>query len=611
MSPHSSEGDRPRRGSTGQSQVSRELATTLDWAPGFICILTGPEHVVVFVNRSHRRLFHSGGWLGKPAREAIPDVTAQGFHDLLDHVYRSGERFVGSDLPVSYRPEPGAPEVTLYHDFVYEPIRDDEGRVTGIFCEGLDVTEAHEAREELKRHLERQSFRLDVERSVAGERSAAGVMRTTARLIAGRWGAERLAITEPTPGAGTTHCRRTLHRTTGQLDETAVDGFGLGAADQAVVAAGRPLVRSVENGSAAPLQVVVVPRIVDGALAAVLEVGWTGGNPPSESEVALLEDVSRRMWEAVDRVRAEAERDRFFDASLDLLCIASLDDGRIRRASRSFADVLGWEPEALVGTRSLDLVHPDDRPSAAEVAPSLEHGGRLRGFEQRVRRKDGSYRWISWSTTPVPEENLLYGVGRDVTERREFDRQRDIFIAELNHRVKNTLAVVQAMASQTFRAERGDPSKAIAKYQKRIAAVASAHDLLTDNNWGPVPLGDLVRGLALRGGDGQVAAEGPDLPLSPRQAVAMSLALNELVENARSHGALREPSGAVSIRWRVEGGGRFELTWQETGGVVPARERDGFGTRLLGTLGEEFHGTAELDMAASGLVFRLTGRVDT
>jgi PAS domain S-box-containing protein len=609
VAPSSSEGDRPKPGSRVELSVSRDLATTLDWAPGFICILKGPQHVVEFVNRSHRRLFRSADWLGKPAREAIPDVTAQGFHDLLDQVYRSGERFVGSDLPVTYRPEPGAPEVTLYHDFVYEPIRDDDGRVTGVFCEGLDVTSAHEAREELKRHLERQSFRLDVERSVTGERSATGVMRTTARLIAGRWGADRLAITEQTPGAGASHCRRTLHRTTGHLDESAVDGFGLDAADQAAVAGGSALVRSAGEGSEAPVREVVVPRIVDGALAAVLDVAWTGGDRPSESEVALLEDVSRRMWETVDRVRAEAERDRFFDASLDLLCIASLDDGRIRRASRSFADVLGWQPEALVGTRSIDLVHPDDRQSAAEIAPSLEHGGSLRGFEQRVRRKDGSYRWISWSTTPVPEENLLYGVGRDVTERREFDRQRDIFIAELNHRVKNTLAVVQAMASQTFRAERGDPSKAIAKYQKRIAAVASAHDLLTDNNWGPVLLGDLVRGIALRGGDGQVAAEGPDLPLSPRQAVAMSLALNELLENARTHGALGRAVGAVTIRWTLEEGGRFGMSWEETGGTAPAPDRDGFGTRLLGTLGEEFDGTTEIDMGSSGFVFRLTGRV--
>jgi PAS domain S-box-containing protein len=594
---------------TKAADMARELSTMLDWAPGFICILKGPQHVVEFVNRSHRKLFHSAGWVGKPARVAIPEATAQGFHDILDTVFRTGERFVGTDLPVRYRPTEAGPEMTLYHDFVYEPIRDGDGRITGVFCEGLDVTSAHEAREELQRHVERQSFRLEFERTVANGASAHDAMTTAARLLAARWSAGRLVLTERAPGIGDKLCRRTFCGRTGRLEEEAVEDFPFDDTDLARLAAGTALLRP----AGAHHWEVAVPRLAGTGLVATVEIAFAGDLPPADCDVALLEDLCRRrLWETVDRIRAEAERDRFFDASLDLLCIASLDDGRIRRASRSFADILGWDPDALVGMASLDLVHPDDRRAAKDMAPSLEHGGRLRGFEQRIRSRDGSYRWISWSTTPVPEENLLYGVGRDVTDRKAFDRQRDIFIAELNHRVKNTLAVVQAMASQTFRAEGGDPSRAIAKYQKRIAAVASAHDLLTDNDWGPVLLGDLVRSVVLRAAlaSRQIEAEGPDLHLSPRQAVAASLALNELIENARVHGALSVISGSVAIRWTLDGGDRFSLAWQETGGPAPdALDLSGFGTQFLRSLGDEFDGESRLEYGDHGFEFRLIGRL--
>jgi PAS domain S-box-containing protein len=592
--------------------MTRELAATLDWAPGFICILKGPQHVVEFVNRSHRRLFRSGDWVGRPARDAIPDVTAQGFHDLLDEVYRTGERFVGSDLPVRYRPSPDGPEVTLYHDFVYEPIRDGAGHVIGIFCEGLDVTEANAAREALKRHLERQTFRLGFERSVSGENCPLGVMVRAAELLSERLAARRLAFTERTAGPRDTLCRRSYSRQKGGFDEERLDRLPFDPAALADLSAGRTLVRTGEGAGTGQLWEVVVPRLAGGAVVAAVEVAFEGREPPDEGETAVLEDVARRLWETVDRVRAEAERDRFFDASLDLLCIASLDDGRIRRASRSFLDILGWEPDELAGEPSMDLVHPDDRPRSTEMAPALEHGGQLRGFEQRVRRKDGGYRWISWSTTPVPEENLLYGVGRDVTDRREFDRQRDLFIAELNHRVKNTLAVVQALASQTFRIEAGDPARAIQKYRKRIAALAFAHDLLTDNNWGPVVLGDLVDSVIgpVERVSRRTDDSGSGVRLSPRQAIATALALNELVENASSHGALSEPSGAVTITWQRQSDDWFELAWREAGGrVQEAPGRAGFGTHFLRSLGDEFDGETRVEYGADGLTFRLRGRL--
>ena len=111
-------------------------------APSFMCILRGPAHVFEFVNNAHRKLFNSDNWIGKPVREAFPDLANQGYYELLDQVYASGERYVATSAPVRYRRLPERPEEERLLDFIYEPMTDDAGRVTGIFCEGFDVTEA-------------------------------------------------------------------------------------------------------------------------------------------------------------------------------------------------------------------------------------------------------------------------------------------------------------------------------------------------------------------------------------------------------------------------------------------------------------------------------------
>lgn len=118
-------------------------------APSFIAIMRGPSHVHEFVNAAHRRLFNSGLWLGRPVREAFPEIAGQGFFELLDQVYETGEQVIFAATPVRYRRAPDAPEETRYLDFVYAPIVED-GQVTGIFCEGFEVTEAILATQSLR-----------------------------------------------------------------------------------------------------------------------------------------------------------------------------------------------------------------------------------------------------------------------------------------------------------------------------------------------------------------------------------------------------------------------------------------------------------------------------
>ena len=130
-------------------------------APGFIIIMRGPEHLVEFVNDAHRAVFNSDGWVGKTIREAFPSIEGQGFFELLDGVYASGEAFNAREAEVRYRRAPDAPEETRYLTFTYAPLMGADGAVTGVFCLGFDVTDGHRAQQAEARQLRHQKLLVD------------------------------------------------------------------------------------------------------------------------------------------------------------------------------------------------------------------------------------------------------------------------------------------------------------------------------------------------------------------------------------------------------------------------------------------------------------------
>ncbi|MFL6693185.1 MAG: PAS domain-containing protein [Ramlibacter sp.] len=139
-------------------------------APGFICTLHGPDHVFDFVNAAYERLFDRTGFVGKSVREVFPELVGQGYFEQLDHVYRTGERYVAATVPARLRqPDPSPQhdqERTLLLSFVYAPIYDEDGHITGIFCEGQDVTESHAAQQALREKEEQ--LRLATEAAEVG-----------------------------------------------------------------------------------------------------------------------------------------------------------------------------------------------------------------------------------------------------------------------------------------------------------------------------------------------------------------------------------------------------------------------------------------------------------
>ncbi|WP_374471437.1 sensor histidine kinase [Phenylobacterium sp.] len=199
-----------------------------------------------------------------------------------------------------------------------------------------------------------------------------------------------------------------------------------------------------------------------------------------------------------------------------------------------------------------------------------------------------------------------------LARNEEAQRHQRLLIDELNHRVKNTLAIIQSIATQTLRS--GDtPPETREAFMARLMALASAHDILTAEKWNGAELRDLlVEVLGIHSGaQGRITFEGPAIRLRPQSAVAVAMATHELATNALKYGALSIDRGLVHIHWAVDGAPGSEalrLCWSERGGplVVPPSEK-GFGSRLLGQgIARELNGDAHLEFRPDGVLFTIT-----
>lgn len=191
--------------------------------------------------------------------------------------------------------------------------------------------------------------------------------------------------------------------------------------------------------------------------------------------------------------------------------------------------------------------------------------------------------------------------GMDRTDAVKTEQRQKLLLAELNHRVKNTLAAVQSIVSQTLRSA-GDPVTARRDIESRLAALSKAHNLLSIQEWENADLLEVV-GQELSVFDPQrVVIEGAGIALSPKAAISIAMLIHELATNAAKYGALSGDSGMVNIAWSANGDSGIELTWQERGGpaVVPP-ERYGFGTRLIeGIVAGEFGGAYKPEYRQQG-----------
>jgi two-component sensor histidine kinase len=202
---------------------------------------------------------------------------------------------------------------------------------------------------------------------------------------------------------------------------------------------------------------------------------------------------------------------------------------------------------------------------------------------------------------------------QDITARKEAEAHRVLLVNELNHRVKNTLATVHSIAAQSFRDADPAVRPQLAAFDERLHALARTHEILTRSHWEGADLGEVARYIlspyrAHQGPD-RIVFEGPQVTLSPQQALAISMALHELATNAVKYGALSAPGGHVTLRWTADE--RLTIDWEEQGGPrVQAPRRKGFGTRLLArALQSEPEGRTDITFNPGGLLYRMSFRI--
>jgi two-component sensor histidine kinase/PAS domain-containing protein len=262
--------------------------------------------------------------------------------------------------------------------------------------------------------------------------------------------------------------------------------------------------------------------------------------------------------------------------------------------------------------------HPDDLELMwSRVAKALDpQSDGQYDVEYRVKQLDGSWRWLSaWGLVEFEGEGpdrkpvAITGASRDLTERKEVEDLQRLLINELNHRVKNTLATIQAVTAQTLRTASDLPSARQA-LSNRIRSMAQAHDLLTLRAWSGASLTDVVMRALDAFAPVQLKISGPAIDVSPKHALALSLALHELATNASKYGALSSPEGRVSVQWDVRGK-TLRLDWEESGGppVVPP-VRKGFGSRLLEELlVHDLGGETRMNYLPPGLQCRISAQL--
>ncbi len=328
----------------------------------------------------------------------------------------------------------------------------------------------------------------------------------------------------------------------------------------------------------------------------------------------IFNATERAMYENdLRRARDDAEELAAVIRSAQVAIFRIDNEGRVKNFNHRAATMFGFDPAQGTGRMITDLAPlPDDPEWFDRIKPQALQGEAPEFFEAQTQ--SGIHLSISLTPiseggerTPHPDFSLLM---RDVTERMRTERQLQITLQELNHRVKNNLAVVTGIARQTFRSEAS--ADEAARFMARLQSMAKAHDLLVSNNWRSTSIRDMAKLTAEESGMvAQFDIDGPEVVFAPQSVAMLALALFELMTNAMKYGALTSDQGRVALHWTLTGEGndqRFCLKWQETGGPPLKREARniGFGSKLVKRLvAAELGGTAQLDFAPTGLVYTL------
>lgn len=378
------------------SRERQHLQELFEQAPGFIAALSGPHHVFTMANAAYRKVVGRTDLIGKPVREALPEVVEQGFIELLNGVYQSGEPFIGRGVRISLQQGPGESHEDHFLDFVYQPIFNSEGAVSGIFVQGHDVTDHRRAEEALRESEQR--FRLVSESAPVmlwmGDQEGRCVYLNKAQREF--WG----------------------------LNEDEVSGFQwsttLHPEDQQALFA--PFAEGMRNH--APFTSEARFKRADGEYRIV----QTNAQPRFDASgeflgmIGVNVDITETR-RAETALRESEERFRAIANSIDQLIWATRPDGYHDYFNQRWYEYTGVPEGSTDGAGWNNIFHPDDQERSRKVWRHSLETGEPYHIEYRLRHRSGQYRWVLGRAQPVRDEQgritRWYGTCTDIHDFKQ------------------------------------------------------------------------------------------------------------------------------------------------------------------------------------------------
>ncbi len=564
---------------------------------------------------------------GVPVDEARGRTVLEVLPDFEEWWFRAYERIVRQGRPE--RLEYEVPTLgRWYQAYVYPQ---DDARVTVLYEDISDRKAADAARHASE---ERQAFLLSLGDAMRSEVTASDKIRIAARLLGERLNASRVLYAEYDWGRGVADIFNGWFADGAQpfpsvMRLEAYEGQALNdlragrtvRVDHVGLLAGEPGFAAIaEVGVQALLS---PPLMIDGTLAMNLSVHQHEPRHWTDAEVALVQEVAERLWAEVVRARAEAalreseERfQHFAKASAAGLWIRDAGTLAMEYVSPAISTIYGIPPDAMLGDpkRWAALIVPEDRDTALAHLEQARAGEAV-VHEFRVQRPvDGSFRWIRNVDFPLHDNGRIArigGIAEDVTETKLAAEHSAVLLAELQHRVRNIMAMIRSITARTGERAESVPDYA-ALMAGRLLTLARVQALLTRAANAGVGILGIVRGeLAAQAlHEGQYTIDGPDLVLAPKAAEVLTLAVHELTTNALKYGGLSVPDGHVTVRWATferRGATWLGFDWNETGAPASAPpdpatpRRRGFGSELIeGRVPYELRGRGRVDIEPGG-----------
>ena len=442
------------------AQRSREeemtqLQRLFEQAPSFMAVVHGPDHVYALSNHANARLVGHRPLMGRTVREAFPELEGQGYFELLDRVYQSGEPFIGRRMPATFQKAAGAPPEQRFVDFIFQPILDANGRSSGIFIEGYDVTE---------QKLAEDALRLSEQRALA----SAELAETEGRRLQAVLEAVPVAIIVADAGGRLVRMNSANRALWGDHPlSTGVDGYaewkgwwadGSARHGQRLQPRDWAMARAL-CGEASPRDIIEIePFGRPGVRRTIINHGAAVRDARGEiigAVVAQLDITDSARLQAALR-DSEAKFRTIADAMPQMVW-STRADGHHDYYNQRWYEYTGAREGATDGTAWNDMFHPDDRERARERWQHSLESGEPYEVEYRLRHHSGQYRWTLGRALPVRDDKggiiRWMGTCTDIHEQkliqdalRESDRRKDEFLAMLAHELRNPLAPISSAA---------------------------------------------------------------------------------------------------------------------------------------------------------------------